>query len=178
MKLWLKISIMIIILVIIYEFIIGYSRQLDRRNIYNQAKLRSENLNKPLLVYGDPYNGQGSKIFNNFLKGYDCGDETIDLTGSPKCKNGVKSDILKHLQSKPSNSAVIFVSCVLEYIDNIEEVIKEIIRVAGNLENIFVVTVSKYCLEAYFYKSETDSSKNLIKAPPKYKEFTYQKIKK
>jgi hypothetical protein len=78
----------IIIIFFIYilalnEFCVGILRQKDRKNIFTQARLRAYKLNKPLLVYGDPYNGLGSKFFNVFMHGYDCGDETVDLTGCP-----------------------------------------------------------------------------------------------
>jgi hypothetical protein len=101
------------------------------------------------LVVGDPYNGIGSRFYNNFIEGYGCGNITIDLTGCPMCPNGVKSDIYSYLKEQDDNSMVIFISCVLEYVDNIDDVIKEIYRVASN--NIFIVTVNEYSLSAYFY---------------------------
>jgi len=176
---WKKIIIIFIGLLILgflYEFLHGINRQMDRQNIFKKAENRAIAIKKPLLVYGDPYNGKGSKLLNKFIKGYGCGDETVDLTGCPKCKNGVKSDMLEHLKTKESNSQVIFVSCVLEYLDNIEEVFKEMIRVSGGIENIFVVTVNQFSLFAYIYQDGNHSSKNIIYAPPKFKNLSYKKL--
>jgi hypothetical protein len=169
------ISIIILVLLVneVYE---GFLRQTDRQNIFKLAQARALEQKKPLLVYGDPYYGIGSRFFNTFMDGYGCGDETVDLTGCPGCSNGKKSDILAHLKTKESNSQVIFVSCVLEYVDEIDQVIKEIIRVAGSLDNVFVVTVGKKSLSAYFYSEDDYKAKNLITAPPKFNELTYKKI--
>jgi hypothetical protein len=111
------------------------------------------------------------------MKIYGHGDETVDLTGCPKCPNGIKQDIYDHLKSKPDNSCVVFISCVLEYIPHIDNVIYEILRVAGCWENVYVVTVNKNTLSAYFYKDKNDVSKNIVFAPPKYNKITYEKIK-
>jgi hypothetical protein len=154
----------------------GAKRQKDRQEIYKLAESRAKAINKPLLVYGDPYYGIGTRFFNMFMEGYGCGDETVDLTGCPLCPNCVKSDILVHLKTKKSNSHVIFVSCVLEYIDEIEETITEVKRVAGSLDNIFVVTVKNNSLSAYFYQEDNYKAKNLIQAPPLFKEFTFKKF--
>jgi hypothetical protein len=165
-----------IIAIILYEFILGYFRQKDRQYYYKLAENRSKQLNKPLIVYGDPYNGIGSKRYNKFMKTYGYGDETVDLTGCPNCPNGIKQDILIHLKSKPYNSCVIFSSCVLEYIEHIDEVIQEIKRVAGSLDNIFIVTVNPYTISSRFYKDKNDTSRNVVFSPPKYNYLTYKKI--
>ncbi len=166
----------IILLILLNELIHGIIRQKQRQNIYHQALSRSNQINKPLLVFGDPYYGFGSRFYNLFMEGYNCGDITVDLTGAPNCPSGIKSDMLNYLKTQPSNSKVIFISCVLEYIDNIEEVIKEIYRVADSSNNIFIVTVNQYTLSAYLYKEDQYQAKNLIKGPPTYNEITFKKI--
>jgi hypothetical protein len=92
-----RIIIIIIFILIIYEFLHGYIRQKNRNYIYKLAKERSLVTKKPLVVIGDPYNGKGSKLYNTFMDGYGCGDETVDLTGSPNCPNGIKIDLLNYL---------------------------------------------------------------------------------
>lgn len=166
----------ICLLLFFYEILHGYKRQRDRISYYNMAINKSKQLNKPLIVYGDPYNGTGSKIYNTFMKTYGCGDECIDLTGCPKCINGKKQDILEHLKSKPDNSCVVFISCVLEYIPHIDKVIPEILRVAGTWDNVYVVTVNKNTFSAYMYKNKHDISRNIVFAPPEYKNISYIKL--
>lgn len=172
----IKIIFIIIIFIIIYEIVHGYKRQKERYIYYQMAKKRAIELNKPLIVYGDPYNGNGSKLYNKFMKTYGCGDETVDLTGCPSCPNGKKQDILSHLKSQNNNSCIIFISCVLEYVNEIDQVIPEIYRVAGDWKNIFIVSIGENTLSAHFYKDKNDVSKNIVYAPPKYKNITYKKI--
>jgi hypothetical protein len=174
----IKIFGIIIALIVLNEFIQGVIRQNERYEIFKMAQVRAQETNRKLLVVGDPYYGYGSKFYSIFMKNYECGDVTVDLTGAPKCSNGVKADILSFLKNQPSDSLVIFISCVLEYVDNIEEVISEINRVAGNRDNIFVVTVCKYSLSAFIYRDAHSKSKNIIYAPPLYDIITYSKIKK
>lgn len=176
MKLYIIILIIIIIIIVFNEIYHTLHRQYERKKIFKMAKTRSEQIKKPLVVVGDPYNGKGSKFFNKFTDTYGCGDETIDLTGSPNCHNGIQSDLLNYLKKQKSNSKVIFISCVLEYVDNINEIIKELYRVAGSIDNIFIITVSNYCLTAYLYQDGTDKAKNIIKGPPYYSEIIFEKI--
>ena len=168
--------IIIIILIIMNEISHGIYRQNERSRIFKMAEKQSQKIGKSLLVVGDPYNGIGSRFYNNFIEGYGCGNITIDLTGCPMCPNGVKSDIYSYLKEQDDNSMVIFISCVLEYVDNIDDVIKEIYRVASN--NIFIVTVNEYSLSAYFYSEDNYYAKNIIKGPPYQDIITYERITK
>lgn len=165
----------LIVILLVNELFQGIYRQIQRNKIYKMAEDRSREINKPLVVIGDPYNGYGSKFYNKFMLGYGCGDVTIDLTGCPQCPNGVKMDIYEYLKTQDDKSQVIFISCVLEYIDNIDAVIKELYRVAGK-DNLFIVTVKKLSLAAYIYQEANYGAKNLIKAPPKYETITWQPL--
>ena len=173
-----NIIIIIIILIIANEIYHGIYRQNERCRIFKMAEKQSKKIKKPLLVVGDPYYGIGSRFYNIFIDGYGCGDITVDLTGCPMCPNGIKSDIYSYLKKQDDNSMVIFISCVLEYVDNIDDVIKEIYRVGGNKDNIFIVTVNEYSLSAYFYSEDNYYAKNIIKGPPYQDNITYTKIKK
>ena len=75
-------------LLIIYENIISMIRKLKRRNQFKRASKRAQDTNKQLLVIGDPYNGVGSITTGS---DYTCGDVCVDITGCPKCDNGVNS---------------------------------------------------------------------------------------
>lgn len=156
----LKIFIFFIILLVLNEIYQSYYRQYIRKKIYKDAKLKSKLLNKPLMVIGDPFNGIGSQKHG---VAYGCGDICLDLTGCPKCKNGDKGKLENILPKYKSNSHIIFISCVLEYVDDIENVWKNLIRIAGDVSNIFLVTVSGFCFTAYFYKEKNYSAKRIIK---------------
>lgn len=160
----------------LYEMSLSIIRQRDRVRIYKLAKKRVAETKRRLIVYGDPYNGHGSRFYNQFMKTYGCGDICVDLSGCPKCEHGVKSDMLEHLKTLKSNSAVIFTSCVLELIPQVEETIREIKRVAGSLDNIFVVTVDSRSLMAYIYKDVGHGSLNLIQGPPDQKDLTFRRL--
>lgn len=89
----------------------------------------------------------------------------------------VKSDAAAYLKTLADNSAIIFLSCVLEYVDNIDELIDEIYRVAGDSSNIFIVHVMWYSLTAYLYRFQGDSAKNVITAaPPNSEKIEYFRV--
>jgi len=135
-------------------------RRRTRRRLFALSKARAEKLGRPLLVIGDPEGG----FVNRALKDYDCGDECLDLTGCPSCPvvqhKGRAEDILPTL---PANSRVIFVSCVLSYVDDIEAVKRELFRVAGSPENLFVAHVEPTSLTAWIYPG---SRRRILSAPP------------
>ena len=166
----------IVIIVSIYEIIHGIIRQRNRCKLYKLAEQQSRNVKKKLLVVGDPYSGHGTKFYSLFMDNYGCGDITVDLTGAPMCPTSYKVDILTYLRDQPDNSLVIFISCVLEYVDDIDAVISEIYRVAGSVDNIFITTVNKYSLSAYFYNDKYSKSKYIIYAPPEYNSIRYVRI--
>lgn len=177
LKLTIFVICIVIFFILINELTQGIIRQKHRQKIFKLAQERAKETSKPLVVFGDPYYGLGSRFFNMFMDGYGCGDETVDLTGAPNCPRGIKSDILEYLKKQKSNSKVIFISCVLEYIKNIDQVINEIMRVAGSKDNIFIVTVSQFSLSAYLYREDDYKALNIIKGPPYQDKITWEKIK-
>ena len=148
MNVWLKIISVIFILLIIYELVLTYTRYIKRRRVFSIAKSFAESSGKPLMVIGDPWNGSTNKIFG---PSYECGDVCIDLTGCPNCIHGIKSKIENYLPSVPSDSYVIFISCVLEYVDSgkIDYIFSEIQRVSGG--DYYIVSVEPWTLTALLY---------------------------
>ena len=71
----------------------------------------------------------------------------IDIEPSA-CPNFVQADICKKIPLA-DNSAVIFVSCVLEYVSDVDAAMKELMRVSGG--NLFVARVEPWTLTAYLY---------------------------
>ena len=118
----------IIILIIIFELFTSLCRHYNRIVQYNEAYQLSKELNKPLLVIGDPNNGFMSKIFGS----YPCGDLCLDLVGCKGCANQIQGDAFQELKKMKDNSYIIFESCVLECIPHNKQVKEEILRVSGN----------------------------------------------
>lgn len=111
----------------------------DRRRLYWQAKQHARAFGMPLIVIGAPDRGA--------TKGPGCGDLTIDITPS-SCPRSMQMDITKPMPIA-SNSAVIFVSCVLEYVDDVNAAWNELQRIAP--ERVYVCRVQPWTLAAYAY---------------------------
>lgn len=96
-------------------------------------------LNRPLVVVGAPDRGPTG--------GYSCGDITIDI-GPSECPITYQMDISKPLPFQ-KDSVVVFVSCVLEYVDDYDSAMTELQRIAGKW--LYVVRVEPWTLTAYLY---------------------------
>lgn len=121
--------------------------RLDLRKVYYaRAKLRAEELKRPLVVVGDPDGGPTNP-------GPIYGDMCVDLTGCPVAPRGVRADISKsHAIPMADDSAVVAVFCVLELVPDIDAAWKEIMRVAGSPKNVFVVAMQPSSFSAWFYR--------------------------
>jgi hypothetical protein len=148
----------IIFIIIIYELFITYNRKRQRRFKYYLAKQRSLLTGKKLLVIGDPYNGLA-----NISTGidYDCGDLCIDLTGCPKCNNGIKGKLEDIIKNINLDDYIIYISCVLEYVDDFPLILNYLNKI--NQDDLFIVNVEWYSLSAYFYPYFITKER-----PPKY----------
>lgn len=116
-----------------------FRRRRLRGKVYREAAAEAVRLGRPLLVVGPPDTGATA--------GYGCGDLSVDIQPSA-CPRHVQADITKKLIFD-SNSVVVFVSCVLEYVDNLEAAMAELCRVSGN--RIYVVRVEPWTLTSFFY---------------------------
>ncbi len=140
-----------------------------RRDYYNDALARATETERHLVVVGDPKAGATTRI----LPATGSGDLCIDLTGCPSSENGLAADITKRVDVVKDDSAVVFVSCVLEYVDDIQAAWAEIVRMAGSPSNIFIVTVEPWSLTARLYPG----AKWVIdKAPPEGTELVYRPV--
>lgn len=135
-----------IIIAILYETAIMYKRKMNRRKLFKKAQKRAKLTNKKLLVIGDPYNGVASISTG---ADYHCGDLCIDLTGCPKCTNSIEAKLEDVISKINLNEYVIYISCVLEYVDKLPKILSYLNKV--DRKNIFIVTVEWYSLNAYFY---------------------------
>ena len=81
-----------------------------------------------------------------------CGDLCVDINGCPLCPVTRTADITKGpVAGLANDSAVVFVSCVLEYVSDPESALGELRRMAGSPENLFIVFVDPWSVTAALY---------------------------
>ena len=120
----------------------------ERSSAFKSAVERATAMGRRLIVIGDPDAGFHTRL----MRAYGCGDVCVDLNGCPQCPVTVVADITKGpIEGIADDSAVVFVSCVLEYVANLEAALAEISRIAGAPDNVFVVTVQPWTLTARLY---------------------------
>lgn len=126
----------------------AYHRFEVRRRIFDTAARRASELGRPLVVVGDPDSGMHTRI----KRAYGCGDLCIDKNGCPLCTVTKAADLTKGpIEGISDNSAVVFVSCVLEYVTDPEAALRELRRIAGGPDNLFFVFVEPWTLTAALY---------------------------
>jgi hypothetical protein len=171
-----------IIIAIVNEISQSFYRNYCRGHYYKLAVARALKVNKPLIVLGCPHNGLGSRFHG---PAYGSGNFVIDVSGCTKgiCEDVIERSALKSFKAFESNSCVVFVSCVLEYVDKneITQTIEEIKRVAGCEKNIFVVTVGTSSISSYYYTSNNNGKHRdrtyrvFLNAPP-HGDFEYHEL--
>lgn len=131
---------------VLFEGVTGLYRYGERARLFKQAQARALELRKPLVVIGAPNAGGLTAVIGS---PYGCGDLCVDLHGCPECGRQVAVDITKDPIPLPQDSAVVFVSCVLEYVDDINAAWAELKRVGG--ANVFVAIVGGGTLTSYAF---------------------------
>lgn len=129
-------------------------RYFKRISAFKFAQARAKQLGKPLVVVGAPDMGP--------TPGPGCGDITIDM-GESKCPNFIKADITKKIPLE-SDSAVVLVLAVLEYVDDYDGAIRELNRVAG--KELYIVRVEPWTLTSRLHWSSDWTTKRVL---PVYK---------
>lgn len=117
-----------------------WRRRSLRSKTFELAAREAKRLGRPLVVIGAPDGG--------VTAGYGCGDVTVDLVRSQTCPNPLVADITKPLPFQ-DDSVVIFVSCVLEYVDDADAALRELCRASGG--HLYVVRVEPWTLTSIFY---------------------------
>ena len=153
------------------DFFHWLQRIWKRVRYYQLAKQTAHALDLPLMVVGDPYGGPTNSVMGAF---YGCGDVTVDIQGS-RCPHTIQADLTEALKTLPDRSYVIFVSLVLEYVDNLAACFKELQRVSGG--HLFIVHVqpsSRISRDRYSSGRHSPPAVNRIyKAPPEYPDIEY-----
>lgn len=130
------------------EAIAAHQRFAARRELFARATARARETGRPLVVVGDPHGGAHTRL----IPAYGCGDLTLDLTGCPSCPNGLAVNLdRERVSSVPDDSAVVYVSCVLEYVGRPDAAWQELLRMAGSTDNLFVVGVQPWSMTAALY---------------------------
>lgn len=119
-----------------------------QRRAFDAASRRASELRRPLVVVGDPDAGAHTRL----VRAYGCGDLCIDLQGCPLCRMMQAADLTAvPVPGVADDSAVVFVSCVLEYVSDPEAALHELRRMAGSPDNLFLVFVEPWSLAAALY---------------------------
>jgi SAM-dependent methyltransferase len=116
-----------------------YARRANRRlAVFAEARAAATALGRPLLVVGAPDRGaSGSPV----------GDIHVDI-GPSSAPNFVQADICAPLPFA-SDSVVVYVSCVLEYVADLPAAIAELNRISGG--HVYAVRVEPWTLTAFLY---------------------------
>lgn len=165
--------VLLFVLPFLIELMISLTkRRWHRQEYFTRAEARSKAVGKPLLVVGDPDTG----CINYYLgRDYGCGDVCLDLTGAPACLTSIKGDLVENLKKMSNNKYVIFVSCTLEYLPNLEQAITELERVSGTSDDLFIVTVEPYSPLHFLFSG---SQNIILDAPPNAKKISFMPIPK
>jgi hypothetical protein len=130
------------------EGALALQRWQQRRETYDRAARRAAELHRPLVVIGDPDAGAHTRL----IRAYGCGDLCVDLNGCPLCKVVQVADLAAGpVPGVADDTAVVFVSCVLEYIPDAAAAVRELRRMSGGPENLFIVSVQPWTLTASLY---------------------------
>lgn len=153
-----------VILAVLHEIkIVYFDRAKRRRLFFDLATKKAKETNKKLLVIGDPHT-------DNYAFGvdYGCGDLCLDINNCSKCPSAVVYDINKGFLDFSSDTWVVFISCTLEYVDDIYFVYSELMRISGG--DLFVVSLEPYSLKTLFARnlgySKFKRKWRILKSPP------------
>lgn len=122
---------------------VGYAGRLaTRRGYHRRARDLADDLGRPLVVVGARSGGGGGIRTTGGLAQYACGDAAtggcVDLAGCTDCGSAPRDVCEVGAIPLEDDSAVVFVSHVLEYVDDPDRAWAEIVRVAGSPERVYV----------------------------------------
>jgi hypothetical protein len=120
-----------------------WTRWEQRRRLFQAADARARQLGRPLLVVLPRKHGW----FNRSMRLYEYGARYPDIF-SRRNSPVIFADSLARGIAVQDDSAVLYVACVLEYVTDLRRSMDEILRIAGEPENIYIVTVQPWTLTA------------------------------
>ncbi len=120
-----------------------WTRWEQRRRLFLAADARARQLGRPLLVVLPRKEGW----FNRSMRLYEYGARYPDIF-SRRDSPVIFADSLARGVAVQGDSAVLYVACVLEYVTDLRRSMDAILRIAGEPENIYIVTVQPWTLTA------------------------------
>jgi len=120
-----------------------WTRWEQRRRLFQAADARARQLGRPLLVVLPRKEGW----FNRSMRLYEYGARYPDIF-SRRNSPVIFADSLARGIAVQDDSAVLYVACVLEYVTDLRRSMDEIMRIAGEPANIYIVTVQPWTLTA------------------------------
>lgn len=169
----ISLGVWIVLILLFYEFSAVYiGRPIRRRRVFDLASKKSKQTGKQLLVIGDPY----ADNYSLSKSDYGCGDICLDINGST-CPISRKHDINQGLGQFGDNQFVVFVSCTLEYVDDLGKTYNELKRISGN--DLFIVNMEPYTIKTLFFPNLGYSFKRkwrITDCPPFSNSFRYRPI--
>jgi len=125
-----------------------WTRWEQRRRLFQAADERARQLDRPLLVVLPRKEGW----FNRSMRLFEYGARYPDIFRDRKAPV-IYADTLARGVPARDDSAVLYVACVLEYVTDLRRSMDEIMRIAGEPENIYIVTVQPWTLTAALHPS-------------------------
>lgn len=170
-----------VVIMVTVCFILFYAYTHRKNHMYTRALTMSKTMNKPLMVVGDPRTGTARNTATVIaeMDRYGYGDVCVDLTGCPFAPPSTrkhKGDLLQFLNELGDDTHVIFISEVLEYLDNIDVVINALYRVSGG--HLYIVKCGLWYPQTYPDKSgrRFHMKQRITHAPPYHDRIRYYSL--
>jgi len=125
-----------------------WTRWEQRRRLFVAADERARQQGRPLIVVLPRKEGWWSRS----MRLYEYGARYADIFRDHKAPV-IYADTLADGIPAGSDSAILYVACVLEYVTDLRRSMDEIMRIAGAAENIYIVTVQPWTLTAALHPS-------------------------
>ena len=125
-----------------------WTRWEQRRRLFQAADERARQQGRPLLVVLPRKEGW----FNRSMRLYEYGARYPDIFRDRKAPIIYANTLARGVPAR-DDSAVLHVACVLEYVSDLRRSMAEIMRIAGEPENIYLVTVQPWTLTAALHPS-------------------------
>ena len=119
-----------------------WERSERRRELMRQAETRAQALGRPLVVFRPDKSGPLDRALESWEQGI---FEPVEIV---QARAAELSDPRPRFAD---DAAVVFVACVLEYVDDAQAALNEIFRIAGDVANIYIVTVQPWTFYAQLH---------------------------